>query len=191
MSITALVLAAGASSRMGTPKALIDLEGQTFLNRIVTCARSAGASSVAVVAGPPDGDKIKARLPVGAGVTWNPDPSRGMITSVQVGIANLPPKTLCALVWPVDLPMVKVETVRRILDGTPGKIIVPRHANKTGHPVRIPRQLFGEIQSLPNDASLKTFLDGHTSNIIYVDVDDEGCVKDYDVPGDLPKATKK
>src|SRR5690242_19865570 len=123
MSIAAIILAAGASSRMGSPKALVELDGATYLTRIVNTARAAGAGSIVVVIGPPDAEKIKARLPTGVGTAWNHDPSRGMITSVQAAIQNLPTQTTAMLIWPVDHPLVRQETARAVMTGAPGKII--------------------------------------------------------------------
>src|SRR5579871_3942712 len=101
MSIVTVVLAAGSSSRMGSPKALLELDGGTYLTRIVQTARAAGSTGVTVVVGPPDGDKVKAKMPVGAGPVWNPDPSRGMLSSVQWAVSStLPGKTTAILVWP-------------------------------------------------------------------------------------------
>ena len=191
MSIQTVVLAAGASSRMGSPKALLDLDGATFMSRIAVTARAAGSSGVMIVIGPPDGNAIKAKLPVGTVSVWNPDPSPGMITSVQAAVASLPRGTAAMLVWPVDLPQVKQETVRRIMDGVPGKIIVPRHQGKGGHPVRLPRTLFAELAGLPSDAGLRGLLEAHPGAVVYVDVDDPGVVEDVDTPADHAQAQGK
>jgi molybdenum cofactor cytidylyltransferase len=184
MSIMTVVLAAGASSRMGSPKALLEVDGANFVTRIATTARAAGTIGVAVVVGPPDGDKIKAKLPVGAAPVWNHDPSRGMLSSVQAAVQTLPPRALGILVWPVDQPLVTQETVRRILDAPIGKIVVPRHGGKGGHPVRIPSKYFGALAALPPEAGLHGLLDAHRADVVYLDVDDPAVVQDIDTPAD-------
>lgn len=192
MSIMTVVLAAGASSRMGTPKALLEFEGATYVTRITQVAKAAGTAGVSVVVGPPDGDKIKAKLPPGAGPVWNPDPSRGMLSSVQWAINSaLPSKTTAILVWPVDHPLVKQETVRRILDAAPGKISIPRYHGKGGHPVRIPRALFGAITGLDPEKGLHGLFEAHAAQVAYVDVDDAGTVEDIDTPADAKAAATK
>jgi CTP:molybdopterin cytidylyltransferase MocA len=188
MSIMTVVLAAGASTRMGSPKALLDFEGQTLITRIATTARAAGATGVSVVLGPPDGDRIKPRLPPGVAVIWNPDPSRGMLSSVQAGLMQLPHKTLAALIWPVDHPALRTDTVTQIMGASPGRIIVPRVGGEGGHPVRIPRQFFGGILALPADASLKSFIEANAASVAWVDVDDAGAIRDIDTPADLADA---
>ncbi|MSP59159.1 MAG: nucleotidyltransferase family protein [Myxococcales bacterium] len=188
MSIQTIVLAAGASTRMGSPKALLDLDGATFMSRIAVTARAAGTAGVMIVIGPPDGAAIKAKLPPGTVSVWNPDPSPGMLTSVQSAVSSLPSNTLAILLWPVDLPRVKQETVRRILDGAPGKIIVPRHAGKGGHPVRVPRTLFAAIAGLPAEAGLRGLLEEHRASVVYVDVEDAGVVEDIDTPAEHAQA---
>ncbi len=192
MSIMTVVLAAGASSRMGTPKALLDIDGTTYVTKITQTAKAAGASGVSVVVGPPDGDKIKAKLPPGAGSVWNPDPTRGMLSSVQWAVNGaLPPKTAAILVWPVDHPMVKQETVRRILDAAPGKLVIPRHNGKGGHPVRIPRALFGQLTSLDPEKGLHALIEANPAQVAYVEVDDAGVVEDIDTPADAKAAAAK
>lgn len=185
MSITAIVLAAGASTRMGEPKALVDIEGASFLTHIVRAARGGGVAAVVAVAGPPDGEKIRTRLPAGAGIAWNPDPSRGMLSSIQIGLATLPAGTSSVLIWPVDHPLVRVDTVRHILAGQPGKIVIPCHQGRRGHPVRVPRSLFGAIMALPADANLRDFIESQAAQVLCVDVEDAACLDDIDTPAVL------
>ena len=183
MSATAIILAAGASSRMGgRPKALLELHGATFLTRIVGLARAAGVDDVVVVAGPPHGDEVKARLPADVRLGWNPDPSRGMLSSVQVGIAEVPARATSALVWPVDLPVVRISTVQSVLQGPQGRIVVPRHERRGGHPVRLPRSCFEGIRALPPTSTLRDFIDAHGAEVVIAVVDDPGCVADVDTP---------
>ncbi|HEX2574142.1 MAG TPA: nucleotidyltransferase family protein [Polyangia bacterium] len=191
MSITAVILAAGASRRMGSPKALLELQGETYLARIARTARAAGVSHILVVAGPPHGERVRARLPVGAAVIWNPDPGRGMFSSVQAGVAGLPRGTLSALVWPVDQPLVREDTVRRVLAAQPGRIAIPRHQGRGGHPVRIPVACFGPLLALPADATLKELIDRQAALRVDVDVEDEWAVRDVDTPEEAQAAAEQ
>jgi CTP:molybdopterin cytidylyltransferase MocA len=188
--IYAVVLAAGASERMGkSPKALLrGPDGRTYVQRIVDAAKAGGASGVVVVIGPPHGDAIKKALPSGAAPTVNPKPDRGMLSSVQAGIAALPSKALGALVWPVDIPYVKPETVRALLNAVPGKLVVPVHGKHGGHPVRIPRARFAELASLGGEQTLKALIDAQPEGVVRLEVDDPGVTVDIDTPEDHERA---
>ena len=128
--VAAVVLAAGASTRMGSPKALLPARtggGESFAEAIAATARAAGVDDVVFVLGPPHGEAIAARLPAGARSAWNPDPARGMLSSVQAGIAALQHEVGAALVWPVDQPWVAIETVRAVLAAPADRIALPAH----------------------------------------------------------------
>jgi CTP:molybdopterin cytidylyltransferase MocA len=184
--IYAVVLAAGASTRMqGKPKALLqDAEGRTFVQRIAVAARDGGAGGVIVVVGPPHGDAIRRALPTGVGNAINPRPDRGMMSSVQTGVGALPRGSTGALIWPVDIPYVKSTTVRQLLDVAPGKIVIPRHGGKNGHPLRVPRARFGDLMALDAEGGLKAFLEANQTLVEYLDVDDPGVLIDVDTPAD-------
>lgn len=190
--IYAVVLAAGASSRMGDagPKALVRLpDGPTFVQRIADTARAGGCAGVVVVLGPPHGDRIRAALPPGIATAFNPRPERGMLSSVQAGIAALPANATQALVWPVDIPFVRPETVRAILAAAPGQgqLVIPRSGKRGGHPMRIPRSRFGELAALDPDEGLKGLIDAAPDRVTHLSVDDPGVLKDVDTPADLPQ----
>jgi CTP:molybdopterin cytidylyltransferase MocA len=190
--IWAVVLAAGASARMGEIKALLPAgAGRTFVGAIAEAARAGGCGGVLVVVGPPHGDAIRRALPPGASAALNPRPERGMLSSVQAGLAALPATATAALVWPVDVPWVRAETVRQILAAAPGKIIVPTH-NKAGkarggHPLRLPRAVFAQAAALDVDGGLKALLDARPELVERLPVADGYVLVDVDTPQDLAK----
>jgi molybdenum cofactor cytidylyltransferase len=192
--IQAVVLAAGASTRMaavGGPKALLrGPDRRTFVTRIVETARAGGIGGVTVVVGPPHGEAIKKALPVGAGAVTNPRPERGMLSSVQAAIQELPRTATAALIWPVDVPFVEVETVRAILAAAPGKLVVPQIADKKkgGHPIRVPRARFAELMALDPDAGLKALIDARPDQVERLNVTDKNILVDIDTPEDLKRA---
>ena len=186
--IYAVVLAAGASTRMAErgPKALLrGPDGRSFVQRIADTARAAGASGVLVVVGPPHGDAIKRALPPGAVAVANPRPERGMLSSVQAGIQALPERARAALVWPVDIPYVEVATVRALLAAAPGKLVIPVHDKKGGHPIRIPRERFAELQALTPEGGLKALVDARPAGVERLAVQDKNVLVDIDTPDDL------
>src|SRR5687767_8617053 len=191
--IYVVVLAAGASTRMeGKPKALAkDAGGVTFLTRIANTAREAGVAGVIAVVGHPHGDAIRKAMPAGVAAAINPKPDRGMLSSVWTGIDALPHGTQSMMVWPVDIPFVKHDTVRALMTAPGSKIVVPHHNGKGGHPVRIPKEFFGEILNLDPDKGLHALMDAKQSQVMKLDVDDPGITTDIDTPADLAKATKQ
>lgn len=181
--VWAIVLSAGGSTRMGQPKALLlDPLGRTFLQAIAETARAGGCAGVLVVVGPPHGQAIRQALPDGASAVVNEHPERGMLSSVQAGLAALPAAVSTVLVWPVDIPLVQPETVRTVLDATAQRIIVPMHHQRGGHPLRLPRRLFGEVMALDPDRGLKRLLEERANEVERLEVADPGVLVDFDTP---------
>ena len=100
--IAGIILAAGASSRMGTPKALLDYRGETFVGRLVRVL-GACCKPVIVVLGY-HADAIRQQVPATANIVINPDPSRGQLSSLQTGLAELPADADGFAFIPVDSP---------------------------------------------------------------------------------------
>jgi CTP:molybdopterin cytidylyltransferase MocA len=185
--IYAVVLAAGASTRMGSPKALLDEGGQTFVQRIVETARQGGVVRVLVVIGPPHGEAIRSALPNGVGSAFNPRPERGMLSSVQAGIAALPPGAGAAVVWPVDIPYVLPSTVRAIVDAEPGRLVIPQRGPRGGHPIRIPSARFAELLAIDPERGLRALVDAQPDRVLRLPVDDPGVLVDVDTPADYAR----
>ena len=185
--IAAVVLAAGASARMGEPKALLERpDGRRYVEAIAATGREAGCDEIVVVLGPPHGERIRAALPPAAKVAWNPDPARGMLSSVQVGIAALSHAVTAALIWPVDIPFVAAATVRTLVMHA-GTIVVPVHNNRGGHPLFVARACFAEIAALDPARGLKALLDAHRAEVVRLPVDDPGVLVDVDTPEDYAR----
>ncbi len=186
----AVVLAAGASTRMAGagPKALLRVpDGRTFVQAIADTARAAGVAGVVVVIGPPHAELIRSALPAGAMTALNPQPERGMLSSVQAGLAALSPDASAALVWPVDIPSVQAATVRALLLATPGRVVLPRHAERGGHPLRIPAARFAEVHALDPARGLKALIEASPDDVLRLEVDDPGVLVDVDTPADLAR----
>ena len=188
--IAGIVLAAGRSRRMGEPKALLRLEGRTFLERAVEALRQGGCGPVVVVTGPPE-DEVARRVAgeaeaLGAVVAVNPDAEAEQADSLRAGLRALPAAAEAAVVAPVDVPRVAAELVERIIaafrrSGAP--VVVPAREGKHGHPVLFARRVFAELlaDGLPEGA--RTVVHAHRAELDEVPVD--ALAADVDTPADL------
>ena len=191
MKVAAIVLAAGAGTRMGgRPKALLTVDQQTFIARVVDTARRAGVGRVVVVLGH-GADEVERALGDAADVTVavNPEPARGQLSSLKVGLREA---SECdgALAWPVDHPLVREATVLQLLAAAgkhPGKAIVPRFEGRGGHPTFFPRTLFAGLLSLPDDVGARGLFERHPEAVVRIDVEDPGVRHDIDTPADYAK----
>ncbi|OFW02436.1 MAG: hypothetical protein A3I61_13315 [Acidobacteria bacterium RIFCSPLOWO2_02_FULL_68_18] len=191
--VAAIILAAGASTRMGRPKALLaDPDGRPFVARLARTFVEAGVRDVVVVTGRDHAvvaDALVAdRLPVRVVVVNNPDPSRGQLSSLWVGLdAASEPTVEAVLVTLVDVPMVSPSTVRAVVAawrGSHAPIVRPAVGDRHGHPVLFDRAVFDELRRTPLGEGAKALLRAHADRVVNVPVDDEGCLVDVDTPAD-------
>ncbi len=180
--IAGIILAAGASSRMGSPKALLDYRGETFIQRLVRVL-SAACDPVIVVLGY-HADALRPAVP-DATIVVNPAPERGQLSSLQTGLAALPPDAEGFLFTPVDSPAVEVATVERLAAefqrrDPSTQLVIPRFRGKHGHPVFASRAIADELSGLPLTAQARDVIHGHVSDTLYIDVDDPGILIDVD-----------
>ncbi|MGH1342857.1 MAG: nucleotidyltransferase family protein [Nannocystales bacterium] len=189
MSVAAVILAAGASTRMGRPKALIEWRGRPFFMHCVRRAEGAGCVPVVVVWGstplPPAEDVRQVH---------NPDWEQGPLSSLQVGLrAVLASDPSGVLVMTVDRPHVAEETVRALLEAhthTPGVVVQPRLDDTSGHPVLHPRTVVDELLRLPPTDSVRTVVGRPEirNTRVRIRVDDPAVLDNLDTPEALEKA---
>ena len=163
MKAAGLVLAAGAGTRMGRPKALVrDADGISWLARSVVVLRDAGCRDVTVVLGA-RADEARALVPAGATVVVADDWAEGMAASLRAGLRSLTSGDI-ALVTLVDLPDVTAAVARRVLsagDG-PASLVRATYDGRPGHPV-----LFGSNHWMPvadsvtGDSGARDYLAAH------------------------------
>jgi molybdenum cofactor cytidylyltransferase len=184
--IAGLILAAGESTRMGTPKATLTYRGRTFLERILQTLGEVDIARIVVVLGHQAEDIRRQVKFEPAQVVINPDYRSGQTSSLQVGLRSLgADKPEAVLLCLVDHPAVCAETVRRILAtfrlcGAP--VVIPTFKGRRGHPVLLGRQVFDELLELACDAGADSVVRRHRPITQFVEVEDEGVVIDVDDP---------
>jgi molybdenum cofactor cytidylyltransferase len=192
--IVSVILAAGEGTRMGNKaKALISVPGEdvSFLERIVTTSRAAGVATCLVVTGSPHHDDVAAEAArLGAVVVENPMPWRGMASSVAAGFACAMDRYASyrsALLWPVDVPLVEVETVRAVLTTEPdAAVVIPTYDGRGGHPPRVDHSVWPALarcQDQPMGA--KSVFHSQKPPPLRMAVSDRGIVRDFDTVDDL------
>jgi len=185
--IAAVVLSAGESSRMGRPKALLPIEGETFIGRIVGSLKRTQVGKILVVLGH-NADQLAAAigaLPVE--ILINPNYQLGQLSSLQVAVLTLLPDPDCdgMLVHLVDHPYIDASLVDRMIRQfyeSKKDIVVPRCRGKRGHPVLFSRRLFGELLDAPMDQGAKAVVNAHGDATLEIETDDEGITVDIDTP---------
>jgi CTP:molybdopterin cytidylyltransferase MocA len=189
--VTPILLAAGASTRMGSPKALLDFDGRTVLERALEAV--AGLGTPVVVLGAAR-EEIQARVPLGSvQVVYNEDWERGQTSSLKAGLSSLAPAAAAFLFHPVDFPLVTREEVGRLVEAflaarDPRKaIFIPSYGMQRGHPVLCRRELAEEFLALPDDAPARTVINFRPQRIAYVDFDRAYILMDMDTPQDYAR----
>ncbi len=186
----ALVLCAGASTRMGEPKALCRLGDMTILERILRTLTVASIVAPRIIVAAPHGKAILAWLREqhidGPQIVWNPHPEDGMLSSIQCGLATLPQHASGTLLWPVDIPLISASTLTALLDRDPERLVLPTFGGRGGHPVWLPAARFGDVRELPRTSSLRMLRERHPA--LRVAVHDPEVVHDLDTPEALAQA---
>jgi CTP:molybdopterin cytidylyltransferase MocA len=187
MSLAGLILAGGESRRMGSPKALLEFGGETFLDRLILILGQSCSPVIVVLGHEPH--RIKAGLSYAdlASFVTNLDYTRGQLSSLQCGLAAVPAPAGGVMFTPVDHPAVRPSTVariaRRFRERSPQEfLVVPRFEGRRGHPVCVSRSLIPEFLALPDGAQARDVIHGHLQHTAYLDVDDPGVLKDIDDP---------
>ncbi|MDP3717808.1 MAG: nucleotidyltransferase family protein [Acidobacteriota bacterium] len=205
--IRAIVLAAGASSRMGQAKAALPLgtTGDTVLSRVVTTLLAAGLPSVAVVAGAHI-DAVRAAMPAfepRARVVEHLGWAEGQLSSLLAGLAAVDdPQLEAILVTLVDVPLVRPASVAAIVAAwreSRAPIVRPVHPSTTlraggarhGHPVIFDRAVFDDLRSADPRIGAKAIFAAHASRRLDVPVEDAGAYLDIDTPDEYRSVLKR
>jgi CTP:molybdopterin cytidylyltransferase MocA len=170
-----LILAAGESRRMGSPKPLLEFHGETFLDRLVRIF-SARCAPVVVVLG---AGAEAIRPPAGAQVAVNANWRDGQTSSLQCGLAHIPAGADGVLFTLVDHPAVEPSTVDALLAAS-GQVRIPRYKGQRGHPIWFARDLIPEFLALPRSGAARDVVRARYPEATFLDVDDPGVIADID-----------
>ena len=198
--LAAIILAAGDSTRMGRPKALLpDSDGRPFVARLVRTFAAAGLHDIVVVTGSLHAAIAEAvaadQPPVAPNLVNNPQPALGQVSSLWMDLdaaAKLGVEGM--LMTLVDIPLVRASTIQKVIDEwtrSRAPIVRPAVGDRHGHPVLFDRSLFDALRHAPITEGVRAVVHANADRIVNVEVDDEGCLLDVDTPADYKALIQK
>ncbi len=192
--VSAVIPAAGLSSRMHEYKPLLDLGGLPMVEQVIRLFQGAGIRDIVVVTGHNREQLEPVIRKSGARPVYNKGFTTGMLGSVKTGIRALPDKTCGFFLLPVDIPAIRPATIRELINAfvkTPDTIIFPSFLEQTGHPPLIPGPLIPDILSIPPRSNLGEFLSSPGLQKRAVYVHDRGIHMDADTPEAYSRLAKR
>ena len=218
MSLSAIILAAGFSSRMGRPKALLKWKGKTFLENICENLEKAGVENIVIVTNksidkecvPREcwGRQQLAKIPNSPpshlstfapshpcfkrSFVINPHPEQGMLSSFRCGIRALESLNTNVMLCLTDHPAVKAETYKSLIENAhKNKIIIPKYNDRRGHPVIFGADFISKLLEKECPEGARSIVRAHSESVKEIYVDDSGILLDIDTPEDAKKAGVK
>lgn len=189
--LAAVILSGGASSRMGSPKALLPYQGRPFLEHLleITTRPEIGARKVVLGA---DADSIAKVIPLKANeIVINSDWEKGQLSSIQAGVRKLPAGTDGMLLFLIDHPLISSALVGELIAQfykSKKPIVLPVYEGRRGHPVIFSASLYSELLRAPLEKGARAVVWAHADEVDEVRTNEEGCVLNLNDPETLNRA---
>jgi molybdenum cofactor cytidylyltransferase len=184
--ISAVILAAGASRRMGQPKMLLPWGATNVIAQVVGTVLASGVISPVIVTGRSFQEVRNSLRGLPVRFTHNPEfESTEMLQSLQMGIPCLPGEAEACLVVLGDQPQIEGKVIAQVCQtfhAQATSLIIPSYQFKRGHPWLVQKNLWPELLAMPATATLRQFLNQHAAEIFYLNVESSSVLMDLDTP---------
>jgi CTP:molybdopterin cytidylyltransferase MocA len=192
--LAAVILAAGESRRMGSPKALLPYRGGTFLSHLIAITRHPKIGITRIVVGAHREEIERAAARPAGEIIFNPDWPQGQLSSIQAALRSLPEgATDGILLCPVDHPLVTSELVAKLVEqfyATGKLIVVPKHAGRRGHPMIFASKLYPELLASSANVGARAVVWAHAGDVLEVPTEVEGVILNLNDPASLERAMR-
>ena len=191
--LAAVILSGGASSRMGSPKALVSYQGRPFLEHLLSVTAHPAIGVRRVVLGPDAGTIAKSIALSPDEIVVNHDWERGQLSSIHAALVSLPPGTEGMLLFPVDHPLISATLVGSLIEAftaSRAPVVVPCYWGRRGHPVIFSAAVYDELLNAPLDQGARAVVWAHKGQVHEVVTVEEGCVLNLNDPRAMEKLTK-
>lgn len=187
--VIAIVPAAGMSLRFGSMKLLADVDGQPLISATLRSLLDAAIDRVIVVHAPVPFGSVDLFRDRRVHLVTNPDPSRGMFSSIQAGMHSVQPSDELVIILPADMPFVKPATIAVVASAcrTSGRPAAAAFQGRHGHPLVVPASLAPDLRRADPRQSLKDALAALRAAPESIEVPDSGVIRDVDTRDDLTR----
>ena len=192
--ISAIILAAGTSSRMGFLKQTANIKGKSLLELVLDKVRKFPFHEIIIVLGYKHEEVMKTLKLEYEKVVINEEYEKGMSSSLKKGVLNISKDSEAFAIFLADMPLIKEKSIEKVINEFNERsclIVAPIFNKVIGHPVIFHRNLIPEIINLEGDIGAKKVIEKYKDEACFIEIDDEGVLIDIDTPKDLEKVLKK